>query len=120
MLIPIRLAPPSSPTAAAAAAAANASTPAKGTPQQSPPSNQQPEEWSLLELNGTLSASLTGAGGSDNNANVGLGGLSLGQLSFAAPDKVRCVEEWVGGREGNGKCLLMYVSEGKERWSARR
>lgn len=83
MLIPIRLAPPSSPSSA------STSTPAKGQGQQQ--QQQGPEEWSLIELNGTLSASTAGSVGSSSNNTVGavsLGGLPLGQLSFAAPDKV--------------------------------
>jgi len=45
-----------------------------------------PEEWSLIELNGTLNCT----GGANHAATgEGLGGLPLGQLSFPAPDKVR-------------------------------
>lgn len=93
MLIPIRLAPPPSSPAAASNAV---STPAKGAAATAATA-QEPEEWSLLELNGTLSPSLPGSGsGGGGNSNaaagVGLGGLSLGQLTFPAPDKVRmCV-----------------------------
>jgi hypothetical protein len=96
MLIPIRLAPP--PVAAASSSSSSSllsCTPAKSsgggaTQEQEQQEQHGPEEWSLVELNGTLSASI--GGGSTGNAAgaaaVGLGGLPLGQLSFAAPDKV--------------------------------
>lgn len=96
MLIPIRLAPPSpSSSSSSASAAAAAVTPAKagqGTLFSQTQQQHHPEEWSLIELNGTLSASVTGGSSGNSSSNaagaVSLGGLPLGQLSFAAPEKV--------------------------------
>lgn len=119
MLIPIRLAPPASSPAAASTAV---STPAKGAAAAA--TATEPEEWSLLELNGTLSASLPGSsGGAGGNSNaaagVGLGGLSLGQLSFPAPDKVSwwCVCTWVGVY---GVCALGRPAWIETCWVAKR
>lgn len=88
MLIPIRLpaaassstnqGPNGSPNTPAAAGADSATTPTAAA--------AAPEEWSLIELNGTLNCT----GGANHAATgEGLGGLPLGQLSFPAPDKVR-------------------------------
>ncbi len=105
MLIPIRLAPPLSPTACP-----SSSTPAKGSGengaqgQQQQQQQQPPEEWSLLELNGTVSASLTGGSNAAAGGAVGLDGLSLGQLSFAAPDKVRYGDTIRLGTAGPHEC----------------
>ncbi len=44
-----------------------------------------PEEWSLIELNGTLNCT---GGANHATTGEGLGGMPLGQLSFPAPDKV--------------------------------
>jgi len=103
MLISIRLAPPSSPTACP-----SSSTPAKGSgengAQGQQQQQQQPEEWSLLELNGTVSASLTGGSNAAAGGAVGLDGLSLGQLSFAAPDKVRYGDTIRLGSAGLHEC----------------
>lgn len=72
MLIPIRLPPTSTVTT---------SSPSDGGDGNV----RGPEEWSLIELNGTLTSNSV-------NGNIatgeGLGGLPLGQLSFAAADKV--------------------------------
>lgn len=74
MLIPIRLPPTSTVTTSSPTVNANGGG-----------GNPGPEEWSLIELNGTLTSNSA-------NGNVatgeGLGGLPLGQLSFAAESKV--------------------------------
>ena len=87
MLIPIRL-----PAAAASTKQGSPNTPAAAgadpatTPAAAAAAGAAPEEWSLIELNGTLNCT----GGANHAATgEGLGGLPLGQLSFPAPDKVR-------------------------------
>lgn len=82
MLIPIRL-----PAAASSTNQGSPNTPAAaGADGATTPTAAAPEEWSLIELNGTLNCT----GGANHAATgEGLGGLPLGQLSFPAPDKVR-------------------------------
>ena len=66
-----------------------------GSQQQHDNGANSPEEWSLIELNGTLSSAPLSSGITSQATNVeaGLGGLPLGQLSFAAPDKVGVVDD---------------------------
>ena len=87
MLIPIRLPAVASTNQGSsgspntpAAAGSDSATAASAVPVAAP------DEWSLIELNGTLNCT----GGANHAATgEGLGGLPLGQLSFPAPDKVR-------------------------------
>lgn len=53
----------------------------------------KPEEWSLIELNGTLSSIASATSSSSTNRGEGLGGLSLGQLSYDAKDKVIVLQD---------------------------
>jgi hypothetical protein len=55
-------------------------------PEAAPGGPCVPEEWSVIELNGTLHTA----------EDVSLNGLSLGQLTFQAPDKVSMKSSFQG------------------------